>query len=357
MTSTGLLRRRLANQQLSGHSYTRPEELLSWMGCIQAQDFAGAKWAIGNRIKGITDAAIEKDFSEGRILRTHILRPTWHFVCPADIGWMLRLTAPKIKAFNKGLHRRLGIDEAILRRSRNIIVKALTGGGQLTREQILALLRKGKIDTDDIRSNFLLMDAELDGIICSGPRHGKQFTYALLEERVPKLQYLDEDAAIAELTRRYFVSRGPATLPDFVWWSGLSLSNARKGIEMNRQSLTHEVTGGQACWFAAGMPPPSQPRKSAYLLPAFDEYTIAYKDRTDVLPLQHHKQAGNGIFKPAIILNGKIAGTWRRNDRKGAPLVELHPFTDLDDASQDLLSAAAARYEKFVNRTSTSLSA
>jgi hypothetical protein len=325
MTSQNIARRRLLNQGILGGGFSMPEDLVRWMGCVQAQDFAQAKWAIGRRGQDITVAMIDKAFNEGRILRTHILRPTWHFVLPEDIGWMLSLTAPKIKAFNKGLHRKLGIDEGLLRRSKKIFSKALTGGNQMTREELMAQLRKGKIDTDDIRSSFFLMDAELDGLICSGPRRGRQFTYALLKERVPELLTLGQEAGIAELTTRYFRSRGPATLQDFSWWSGFSLSQAKRGLEVNKDKLACAVVNGQAYWFSADKTAHTPRRNSVILLPAFDEYTVAYKDRSDVLDPAYNKRSANGL-KPVIVINGRIAGTWRRVIQKEKVLVETSFF-------------------------------
>lgn len=336
-----------------------PVGLVSWLGCIQAQDFAMAKWAIGLRTGNVTEAEIDRDFNEGKILRTHILRPTWHFVSPSDIGWMLRLTAPRIKAFSKGLHRKLGIDEAILRRSKTILVKALAGGKQLTREQLVQLLKKGRINTDDIRTTFLLMDAELDGVICSGGRQGKQFTYALLEERVPGLVYLEEDDAIGELAHRYFASRGPATLQDFCWWSGLNLSRAKRGVELNNPRLACVVVNGQAYWFSAAGKNPIQtivnpiqdPKQTlVHLLPAFDEFTVAYKDRSDILPSHYHQQTGNGIFKPVIVINGQIAGTWKRSILKDKVLVETEPFKTPGRNTQRLIREAAGQYARFVGK-------
>ena len=256
MISRDIIQRRLINQQLAASAatgcFSTSAALVQWMGCIQAQDFAGGKWAIGSRIKGMTEAAVEKDFNEGRFLRTHVLRPTWHFVAPEDIRWMLKLTAPRLKAFNKNMHRNLEITPAILKRSTAIIEKALAGGKQLTRTELLLRLKKSKINTDDIRFSFLLMDAELDGVICSGPRQGKQFTYALLEERVPPAAAKSREEALTELARRYFSSRGPATLPDFAWWGGITLSDAKKGLEQCRQELAHEEINGQAYWFLPG---------------------------------------------------------------------------------------------------------
>ncbi|SFD78447.1 Winged helix DNA-binding domain-containing protein [Chitinophaga sp. CF118] len=350
MTSRTIAHHRLINQQITGADFSEPDELIRWMGCIQAQDFAAAKWAIGNRINGITEAEIDRQFNDGIILRTHILRPTWHFVSPEDIGWILKLSAPKIKVFNKTLHRKLGIDENTLTRSKHIIAKALMDGKQLTREQLIVLLKKGKINTDDIRSNFLMMDAELDGMICSGARHGKQFTYALLEERVPDTHVMDHEAAIAELTKRYFLSRGPATLQDFTWWSKLNLSEAKMGIEMNKKLLAHEVINGQAYWFSSDMDLRQKPKNSLHLLPAFDEYTVAYKDRSDILKPAYHKQSGNGIFKPVIMLNGQIAGTWKRTEYKSKVLLETYPFSAKDQLPEQLIKKAAEKYARFVEK-------
>ncbi len=350
MNTAKLLSYRLANQQISRHSFTSPEALVAEMGCIQAQDFGGAKWAIGSRIKNITDADIEMDFNSGKILRTHILRPTWHFVTPADIGWMLKLTAPRIKTFCKVHHKKLGMDLTTLKRSKNIISKALTGGKYLTRNQLLQLLKRGKIRTDNLRPLFFMLDAELDGIICSGPRQGKQFTYALLEERAPGIRHLDHDAAIAELTNRYFTSRGPATLQDFSWWSGLILSDAKKGIEMNGKNLIYEIINGQTYWYSSGMLLNLKQAGSVYLLPIFDEFIIAYKNRTELLHPSYKKQSGIGIFKPAIIINGQIAGIWKRNAQNLKVTVESHPFSPLSKNYRHLITTAAKRYARFIGK-------
>jgi Winged helix DNA-binding domain len=347
MTSQNIARRRLLNQGILGGDFSKPEDIVRWMGCVQAQDFAQAKWAIGRRGKDITEPMIDKAFNEGRILRTHILRPTWHFVLPEDIGWMLSLTAPKIKAFSKSLYRKLGIDEELLKRSKKIFSRALTGGNQMTREELMALLRKGRINTDDIRSNFFLMDAELDGLICSGPRRGRQFTYVLLRERVPELLTLGQEAAIAGLTTRYFRSRGPATLQDFCWWSGFSLSQAKRGLEMIKDKLTFEVVNGQAYWFYVDKTAHMPVRNSVILLPAFDEFTVAYKDRSDVLDPAHNKRSGNGL-KPVIVINGRIAGTWRRVIQKEKVLVETSPFGVPDKVTFEKMRKEAKRVALFM---------
>lgn len=350
MTSRDIIHRRLVNQQLASTGFTSSAALVRWMGCIQAQDFAGAKWAIGNRIRGLTEAAIEKDFNEGRFLRTHILRPTWHFVAPEDIRWMLRLTAPRIKAFSKNMHRNLEISAAILKRSNALIEKTLGGGRQLTRQELLPVLKKARINTDDIRLGFLLMDAELNGIICSGPRKGKQFTYALLEERVAPAPALSRQEALGELARRYFMSRGPATLPDFAWWGGLTLTDAREGFEQCRGQLVNEVINGQAYWFSPDVPLKAGAAKAVYLLPAYDEYAVSYKDRSDILPADAAVKTGNGIFKPIIVAGGKMAGTWQRALTKDGVVVETDVFGETSKAAVQEIKKVTKRYGQFLGK-------
>jgi hypothetical protein len=333
MKSKDITDLRLVNQQLTSSAFTTSAQVVSWMGCIQSQEYAGAKWAIGNRLSGITDEEIENDFNAGKILRTHVLRPTWHFVTPENIGWMLKLTAPKIKAMSKGIHRKLGINDNILKRSKNLITEALCGGKQLTRGQLLPFFKDNQINTDDIRLGFLLMDAELDGLICSGARQGKQFTYALLEERVLNPIRLDKDAALAELSKKYFLSRGPATLQDFSWWSGLNLTESKKALEMNKSTLVNEVVNGQAYWFSSAIKP-ADSSGIVKFLPAFDEYAISYKDRADILPPEFNQQAGNGIFKPIVVVEGKIHGTWSRKFHKETVHMEvlsLNPYINFSN--------------------------
>ena len=347
MTSRDITAQRLINQQITGSRFGTPAELVKWMGCIQAQDYPAAKWAIGNRIKGITDAAIESDFNAGHILRTHVLRPTWHFVSPDDIGWMLKLTAPKIKAMSKTWHKKLEIDSTVLNKSKKTIAAALTGGKQLTRDQLALLLENENINTDDIRLGFLLMDAELDGLICSGAKQGKQFTYALLDERAPHRKEFDNETAIAELTKTYLFSHGPATVHDLSWWSGLSLSDSKTGIEANRQNLAHEVINGKTYWFASSFQPAAKPG-AVYLLPAFDEFAIAYKDRSDFLHNEHIKQTGSGIFKPILIIDGQIAGTWKRSINKGKVAVEITALKKISTGNKQGIKKQATRYCKFL---------
>ena len=347
MTSQAIAHHRLVNQALLHSTFETSHELVQYMGCVQAQDYYGAKWAIGNRISGITDEQIESDFSAGKILRTHVLRPTWHFVSPKDIRWMLKLTAPKVRALSKGLHRQLEIDDDVLKRSKKIMIKTLRDSKHATRDVLRESLAKGKINTDDIRLGLLLMEAELDALICSGTRRGKQFTYALLNDRVPETKDKEHDEAVAELGKRYFFSRGPATVQDFMWWSGLSLKDVKNSIALNKKFLDHEVIDGQTYWFAASMPRTAKKIKTVRLLPAYDEYTVGYRDRSHVIQPDFMKPTGNGIFKATIIVDGQVSGTWKRVDIKKQMHVEIRALVASKKISGKLLSTATKAYAQF----------
>lgn len=319
------------------------ESLVGWMGCVQAQDFGQAKWAVGMRC-GVTEMEIDTAFNEGRLLRTHVLRPTWHFVLPADIGWMLRMTASRVKNFCLPYHRKLGIDAAILTRSKKVMIRAMEGGTSLTRTELAALLRAAKMDTSDIRMNFLLMDAELDGLICSGPRKGKQFTYALLEERAPGQVELDGDAALAELTRRYFMSRGPATEADFAWWGGMTLGQARQGLEMVGKEVERIRVGEAEYWWCG--PVGSGGMREVVLLPAYDEYAVGYKDRGGIVRMEHVKQTFHGL-KPVVLVRGRVAGMWTRRVEKGKIIVEVSALEKWSKVTERGVRSEVKRFEAF----------
>lgn len=333
----------------TGQTVDTPAELVRWMGCIQAQDYGMAKWAVGCRLPKATDAGIEKDFNEGQILRTHVLRPTWHFVRPEDVRWMLKLSAPKIKALTRPYHQKLDIDYAILKKSKTLLTRALGEHGQLTRPQLAEILRKGKIATDEARLGHLLMDAELDAIICSAGRIGKQFAYGLLDGQGAgthsgQRTILSTEESIVELARRYFPSRGPATVQDFAWWAGLTLTEARKGLDAIKPGLECVVVNGSEYWFV----PTSQSGKpdKTYLLPAFDEYAVAYKNRDDVLDPTHAAACFYGL-KPIVVHNTRVVGIWQRTIKKGKPIVEIMPFEGVRPVSARTLAAAVKKYEGF----------
>jgi len=349
---------RLYNQRLLQTEFQTPSEVVAWMGAVQSQDYAFAKWALGLRLVNGTDAVIEQAFNAGAILRTHVMRPTWHFVTPADIRWMLELTAPRVNAFNAYKYRQLELDEPLLRRSSAALAKALQGGKQLTRNELRVVLQKAGVATGPLhrggehRMAYILMWAELDGVICSGPRRGKQFTYMSLDERAPHARKLTRDEALAELTRRYFASHGPATTQDFAWWSGLTMADAKAGLDMHGSQLSHEVIGGRTCWFSSVETAVKDKAVAAHLLPALDEYTVAYQDKSAVFDPTDTKRLGDrGEFltNHVIVVNGRIAGTWRRKLKKDAVIFTCNLFATLKTAEQRLFAAAIQRYGKFLD--------
>jgi hypothetical protein len=265
---------------------------------------------------------------------------------------MLALTAPRIKTFCAGMHRQLELDETIFKRSHTTLRKALSGGVQLTRKELLPVFRQAKIRTDELRLAHLLMQAELEGIICSGAMNGKQFTYALLEERAPGIKLLQAEEAVAELVLRYFKSRGPATLADFAWWSGLTVADGKKGVEAYRSRFINEVVDEQSYWIHSGpgysVPGSSIPVSSDFhALPAFDEYTVAYKDRDLVLSPKHALRSGNGIFKPILLYGGRIAGTWQRVIHKDHIAITTDLFRP---GGRRLIKAVLAGYGDFMEK-------
>jgi len=345
-----ILQQRLHNQLLSQTKFTQPSQVVAWLGAVQSQDYAGAKWALAQRTNGLTDAVIEQAFARGEILRTHVLRPTWHFVTPVDIRWMLALTAPRVRAAMAYMNRQLGLDTAIFEKSNAALTKALQGNKQLTRSELGQILQKAGIPVDGLNLGHLMGRAELDGIICSGVRRGKQHTYALLEERAPQAKSLEPDEALAELTKRYFTSHGPATLPDFVWWSGLTTTDARKGIEFVKSQFDHEVVDDQTYWFiASGSTRKLSP--TVHLLPDYDEYTVGYTDRAEIFDITHSNKLdarGSVLAQYSIMINGQVAGTWKRTIKKNEVLIELVPFIMLTDDQNQAIIAATQQYGKFL---------
>src|SRR6266581_6267053 len=347
MTHEDIAHQRLHNQFITQQTFEKAGDVLRWLGAVQAQDYAAAKWALGLRMQNSTDEIIEQAFTDGTILRTHVMRPTWHFVLPADIRWMLALTAPRVLATIAYYDRTLGLDDTVFTHTNTVLAKALQGGKQLTRDELASVLQQAGIATDNLqRTGHVLMHAELDGIICSGARRGKQFTYALLDERAPQARMLDRDEALAELTMRYFTSHGPATMQDFVWWSGLTVIDAKAGLEMVKPQLVHEVVDGQTYWFSPSTPLVQDLSQAAYLLPNYDEYTVGYTDRSaifDVLPTNKLDPRG-GLLANAMVLDGQVIGTWRRTFKKNTVVIEVNTFVPLSITETRAFAASANRY-------------
>lgn len=352
MTGIDIAHLRLHNQGISQSAFRKPNEVVGWLAAVQAQDYAAAKWALGLRVQDATDADLEQAFAEGSILRTHLLRPTWHFVTPADIRWMLALSAPRVHAANRSMYRRSELDQETRKRSNAALIKALQGGRQLTRDELREVLQRAGIATDgQFRMAYIMMQAELEGIVCSGARRGKQFTYALLDERAPGTGTLEREEDLAELARRYFASRGPATVQDFAWWSGLAAAEARSGLELVKSQLLGEVLDGQTYWLSPSAPVAREPSPSVHLLPNYDEYIVGYADRGAVFDASYIERLdlrGNILFTHTIVLDGRVVGTWKRTLRKREVVIETNTFTRLTKAEDQAVAAAARQYGKFL---------
>jgi hypothetical protein len=353
MPEPDIARQRLINQGLVKPVLKTAGEVVSRLGAVQAQDYSASKWGIAQRTSGLTDAEIEKEIDDGSIVRTHVLRPTWHFVAAADIGWMLALTAPRVHAANAYWYRWLEVDDAVARRSRGVIEKALRQGKHLTRAELGHALKGAKIQVaNPTRLACIVMRAELDGVICSGARRGKQFTYALLDDRVTRPTTLERDAAMFELARRYFTTRGPATVDDFAWWSGLTTADAKRGVEAAAAHLEHESIEGRSYWF----PAPGRPRRISsllvHLLPNFDEYFIGLKDRSALaarLKSSGVKQRTTLLVGYFLAVNGQMVGGWRRTIVGRTVVVEPKPLIRLSEAERRAVGVAARKFGRFLD--------
>jgi hypothetical protein len=355
MKNSDIANLRLRNQGLSELIFKDPIDAVRQLGAVQAQDYAGAKWALGQRLVGYTNAVIDKAFNEGKILRTHILRPAWHFVTPADIHWMLLISAPRVHAVSSYYYRKAGLDSAMAKRTNTVITKALRGGNQLMRTEIASALEKAGISTSgELQMNYILIHAELDGVICSGARRGKQFTYALLQERAPQVRTWKQKEAIAELVKRYFKTRGPATLHDFTWWSGLTMADSKSAMEMVKSEFASENINGQTYWFPESNVLQGEKTPTAYLLPNYDEYFIGFKDRSAI------GEAAGTVNLPAndptlianvIVLNGQVVGGWKRTLKKDTVSIELKLLIKLTRNEKKAIELGAERFGGFLGLT------
>jgi hypothetical protein len=355
-TGRAIVARRLRAQRLTGASCATPEEAAGLLGAVQAQDYGPAKWSLGARVAGATDERVEHAFNTGAILRTHVLRPTWHFVLPADIRWLLTATAPRIRARDARRYAQLGLDGDTLRRSAGVLASALRGGNQLTRPEAAGALRAAGIGVEGQRLPYLLMAAELDALICSGPRQGKQHTYMLLEERAPDARALPRDKALAELAQRFFAGHGPATARDFAVWATLTLAEARAAIEAAGLELRAEDLGGLRFWAPSTWPGSAGERFSAprsplvHLVQGYDEIVMGYTETKSLLarPGSPWEPATPPVFRLVVLLDGGVAGFWRRSTKRDRVIVEVAPLEPFSGPAVAALEAEAARYGAFL---------
>lgn len=344
MTAPDIAHRRLLNLRIAGARCDHPAAVVRWMGAMQAQEYQQALWAIGLRTRSATLADVEQAIADREIVRTWPMRGTLHFVPAENARWMLALCAPRRLAADGLRLRQLELDERILGRCGQLFRAALQGGGRLSRAGMLRLLEDARISTEGQRGYHILWYLAQTGLICLGPMQGKEQTFVLLDEWVHASRPLSREAALAELAGGYFASHGPATIGDFANWAGITLADARIGLESAKPGLVSEKLGVKDYWLANAAADHAAPdRSSVYLLPGFDEYLLGYKDRADVLAAEHASKAvpgGNGIFLPLLVVGGQVVGTWKRAVKKGRVAITLSPFTPLDVASEHLVAAA-----------------
>jgi hypothetical protein len=352
VTNDQVLRERLANQFLTGAPLKAPVDVVRALGAVQAQDYSGAKWAVGMRTRSATDADVEAAVARGDILRTHVLRPTWHFVSPEDIRWMLMLTGPRIANVMNVYNATLGLTPAVFRRSRAVMEKELSGGRHLTRAELAKAFSRARIPTaGGMRLARLVMQAEADAVVCSGPCRGKQFTYALLDERAPACPTIDRDEALSRLAKRYFATRGPASAHDFAWWSGLTVGDSKRAIEMLGATLTPVAVGDAKMWMVERAKPAPGCEQTAHLLPNYDEYFIGHRDRSAIgrrLKSIELVTGGDARISHVAVIGGQLVGGWKRVIAAGKVTAELRPVVKLTRTERDLLQSQRARLEAFL---------
>lgn len=353
MRKTHIQQLRLINQGLVQPKLKSAKDVVAGLGAVQAQDINMSKWALGLRMKQAVEADIDAAINAGNILRTHVLRPTWHYVSPEDICWMLALSAKNIKTAVRSREKQLELTDALIRKSQSILEKELEGNHHMARQELIAKFVEAGINVDDNRAAHLFMHAEINGIICSGQLKGSKHTFALLAERVKHARQLNREEALAELTSRYFTSHGPATLDDFKWWSGLSATDCRSALEMVKSQFESANIDERTYWFKPSVLE-NAIGSQVFAIPAYDEFLISYKDRSASITSEHHKSAVsiNGLFRPVIVSRGKVIGIWNRKFNGDTVSFETEYFKAPSKATEKKAVKALEAYASFTGKKS-----
>lgn len=351
-TPADLVRARLANQRLASAGFRRPEDAVAWFGAVQSQDFLGALWAVGQRTRGATEASVENALAQRRLIRGWPMRGTLHFMAAADARWITQLLAPRVIQRAAALWKRsLELDAAVLGRAREVVQRALEGNRRLDRAALYAALEARRIRCGAMRGQHLLLWLAMEGTLCLTGRVGAQHTFALLDEWIPESRTFDREAGLAEIARRYFTSHGPAKLHDFAWWTGLTQKDALAAIDGAGDSLVRETYGDLTCWSGASRPRrATRTRPDLRLLPAYDEYTVAYKERAMLVAPGTRFGKGFGLLNPVVIVDGQVVGSWRRALSKGKVVVSVKLGRPLSRPERGALDDAIDEYIRFLGR-------
>lgn len=341
---------RLCAHLISRERYEAPNQVVSWLGAMQAQYYSSVKWAIGLRCKNSTNAMIEQAIANGTIVRTWLMRGTLQVVALSDLSWMLEHLAPRAIATSSRRYRQLELDDRVFSRSYDILAEVLAGGRSLTRGEILLELEQAGVSTVGQRGYHILRRAGLEGLICLGPNRDQEETFVLLDKVAPPIRAMEREEALAALARGYFSSHGPATVRDFAWWSGLTMTDARIGLEIVKRELRQEKIEGQNYWLPRSDSVLEDVSPMVYLLPAYDEYYLGYKERSAVLDAKYDKRAIShyGVFKPMVVIDGQIMGTWKGTYEGGTIVIKSSLFRPLREAESQSLLVAANHYSAFL---------
>jgi hypothetical protein len=344
---------RMHTLRLSGQTYPSPAAVVEGLLAVQSENHAQASWAVATRTPGISEAEFGRLFDDGVILRTHVLRPTWHYVRPDDIRWLVELTAPRISRLMVQQQRSLELDDVVVERSADVIADVLAGGVHLTRDALGERLRDAGLPAEGQRLGVMMFNAELSGLVCSGAMQGSRHTYALLDERAPRTRRRDPDEALAEIALRYFTGHGPATERDLAYWATMTVTDVRAGLADVADQLDHFEHDGRTYWFAHPPPDDEPPSPRAHLLQILDEYYRGYQDSRYVLDVDGLVPRGRGASVGMALVDGQMVGDMRRTIRPGEATFEIGLFRNLDDDEVDALHAAADRYGKFLDLDAT----
>jgi hypothetical protein len=342
-------------QRLSAPAATSPEKVVAWLGAVQSQDYPLALWSVAQRVSK-AGADVERAVADGAILRTHVLRPTWHFVARDDLRWMQTLTAPRVLAQLRYNDQRNGVDAALVARSTKLVESAIGRRGHLTRRELTDVLTRAGIRTTAWLVGQLLGHAELRAIICSGVPSGTHQTYALVDERAPKTPSMTRDEMLAELTRRYFQSHGPATVKDYQWWSGLRAPDAVRGIDMLGSAVTRVDVGGRSYVMMTKRPAWRPATGSAHVIQPFDELVVAYSESRDLVDISGAARGstadGFALLTRGVVYGGQLIARWRTKPARGSRGIAIEPLRRLSSEERASIDAATTRFERFYFRTS-----
>lgn len=345
---------RLKHLLVGEHQYSSPDKVVEVLGAIQGQDYAASKWAIGVRGSGIKEKDVESAFLDKKIIRSWPLRGTLHVVSAKDIYWLLDLLGPPTVSKYAAHYKKIELDPKVLKKCYSILSKNLSNQNFLTRKEISSILEKSGIITNTTRLSHILQRAGLEGLICFGPRRDKDFTYTLMEEWIPKIKKVKKpkEEALYDITKKYFDTRAPATLADFVWWSGLNVKDAKDGIKSLGSKLTNFQKDDQIYYLPKKMDVVDKDSDTLFLLPAFDELLLAYTDRRDCMdpPPKRLLTPADDLFRPTLVINGWVYGIWQRELKKEDVILKVTAYKPLNANFKKKLKKAAEEYATFFGK-------